>query len=104
MGAGLASIMSPANFKSSDGQLYRRKIPSLLGTSVNRTLANVTVPYFEIHLLDWVTSPEEVKNDKDLLDQIISDQYAPTLNISQSLNTFNTGTDAGRLVVVNNAP
>src|SRR2546430_2185695 len=32
MGAGLASIASPVNFKSSDGQVYRRKIPSLLGT------------------------------------------------------------------------
>jgi hypothetical protein len=62
------------------------------------------VPYFEIHSLNWVTSPEEIENDKDLLDQIIADQYAPTLNISQPLNPFNTGTDAGRLVMVNNAP
>jgi hypothetical protein len=103
MGAGLASIASPLSFISSESQTYRRKIPSLLGTPLNSTLANVTIPYFEIHSLDWVTSADEIEDDKDLLDQVISNQYAPTLNISQPLNPFNTGTDAGRLVMVNEA-
>ena len=104
MGAGLASIASPTSFNTSGSPVFRRKIPSLLGTPVQSSLSNVTIPYFQIHSLDWVTSAEEIAGDRDLLDQIIQNQYAPTLNISQPLNPFNMGTDAGRLVMVNEAP
>jgi hypothetical protein len=110
--SGLASIASPLSFSFNDStsSFYRppsrRLIPSLLGMALNSTLANVTVPYFQIHSLDWITSADQVKNDIEHLEQIISSPEAPTLNYSSELfdNPFSFGTDKGRLVLVNDVP
>jgi hypothetical protein len=84
----------------------RRLIPSLFGVALNSTLANVTVPYFQIHSLSWITSADQVKNDIEHLEQIISNPEAPALNYSSELsnNPFSFGTDKGRLVLINDVP
>jgi hypothetical protein len=108
--SGLASIASPTSFNKSTGSAYRapsrRLIPSLLGAALNSTLANVTVPYFQIHSLAWITSADQVKNNIGHLEQIISSSEAPALNYSSELsyNPFSFGTDKGRLVLVNDVP
>lgn len=108
--SGLASIASPTSFNTSTGSAYRapsrRLIPSLFGVALNSTLANVTVPYFQIHSLTWITSADQVKNDIEHLEQVISAREAPALNYSSELsdNPFSFGTDKGRLVLVNDVP
>jgi hypothetical protein len=66
--SGIASLASPISFKfnASTGSSYRapsrRLIPSLIGTPLNSTLETVTLPFFEIHSLDWITLADQISN------------------------------------------
>lgn len=108
--SGLSSVASPISFNVSAGAAYRalgrRFIPSILGTPLNSTLENVTVPYFEIHSLNWITAADQVKKDIGQLEAVISSIFAPGLNYSSELsdNPFSFGSANGRLVLVNDIP
>ena len=115
--SGLASLASPMNFvaNSSTGSGYRapsrRFIPSLVGEAVNSTLRNVTLPYFEIHSLDWITSADQI-NDEEMkhLKTVISEPNVAAFAYGGHLqaddgtkftNPFSLGTDTARLILVN---
>jgi len=101
---GLSSIAATGSYSQNSTSIFRRRIPSISGIAVNSTLANVTIPYFNIESLDWVMSVDQLGNDTALLQAVIGDPNYPALNISKAWNPFNYGTDSGRLTLVNEVP
>ena len=80
-------------------------------TNGRTTLENVTVPYFEIHSLDWITAADQVEKNIGHLEGVISNTSAPGPNYGGELNSsrlsdnpFSAGTGVGRLVLVNDIP
>ena len=110
-------MASPMSFVSniSTGSVYRapsrRLIPSLVGTPLKSILRNVTVPYFEIHSLDWITSVDQITDEeKKQLETVITEPSVAELAYGGHLrwddgrefsNPFSVGTDHARLVLVN---
>lgn len=115
--SGLASLASPESFVSntSTRSVYRapsrRFIPSIIGTPINSTLGNVTLPYFEIHSLDWITSANELEDEeKKQLESVVSEHditaftyggHLQSDDRSEFSNPFSLGTDTARLILVN---
>lgn len=115
--SGLAALTSPNNFASINPSAFvypapsRRFIPSLVGTPLNSILKNVTLPYFEIHSLDWITSPSQIEDEEmKHLNVVISEAEVPALAYGEHLrsdsgaafsNPFSLGTDTARLILVN---
>ena len=102
----LASVASVDNFNSSLSPVYRRHVPSLEGVPINTTLSNITVPYFKVESLEWVTSLNDTGTDLDLARDVIENINNPYLNFSNmnfngGQNPFAYGTDVGRLSLVN---
>lgn len=108
--SGLASLTSPTSFTYNQSTPYhapsRRFIPSLLEAPVHSKVKNVTMPYFQIHSLDWITSANQLVDEIEKLQRIIRDSDAPALKYSSLVfnNAFSFGTDAARLVLVNEVP
>ena len=105
----LASLASADNFNRSLSPTYRRHVPSLLGVPINTTVSNITVPFFRVESLEWITSLDESGDDLDSPREVIKDRSNPYLNFSNmnfgtGLNPFAYGTDVGRLTLVNTAP
>ena len=101
---GLSSIATTKSYSPNSTSIFRRRIPSISGTAINSTLAKATIPYFDIESLDWVMSVDQLGDDTALLQAVIGDPHYPALNISNSRNPFNHGTDSGRLTLVNEVP
>jgi hypothetical protein len=101
---GLSAIATTKSYSPNSTSIFRRRIPSISGTAINSTLAKATIPYFDIESLDWVMSVDQLGDDTALLQAVIGDPNYPALNISNSRNPFNHGTDSGRLTLVNEVP
>ena len=106
---GLASIASADNFNKSRNQAFRRHVPSLLGVPIKTTVSNITIPYFKVESLEWVTSLAEMGESLDSLHEIVTNISNPYLNFSnmnfpEGVNPFAYGTDVGRLTMVNTVP
>lgn len=115
--SGLSSLTSPMNFVSTmstgsiDPAPSRRFIPSLVGTPVNSTLKNVTLPYFAIHSLDWITSRDQIEDEEmRQLELVVSESDIPAFAYGGHLhsdsgtafsNPLYLGTDSARLILVN---
>lgn len=115
--SGHASLASPMSFvwNSSTGSVHRapsrRFIPSLIGTPLNSILRNVTLPYFEIQSLDWITSANQIEDgEKEKLEIMISEPNVSAFaygghlesdNGTKFSNPFSLGTDTARLILVN---
>jgi len=99
---GLSAAAAPENFEQGIRPVYRRKIPSLQGYPINSTVEDITVPYFNIEGdFQWILSKEDAGNDMAVLKEVVGDPTYPALNLSKAWNPFWSGTDAGRLTIVN---
>lgn len=115
--SGLASLASSLSFVSniSNGSVYRppsrRFIPSLVGTPSNSILGNVTLPYLEIHSLNWITSATQIEDEEmKQLETVITEPDVAALSYGGHLqnddgieysNPFSLGTDTARLILMN---
>ena len=115
--SGHASLVSPMSFvwNISTGSVYRassrRFIPSVVGTPLNSILRNVTLTYFEIQSLYWITSANQIEDgEKEKLEIMISEPNVSAFaygghlesdNGTRFSNPFSLGTETARLISVN---
>ena len=68
---------------------------------INTTLHNITILYFQIELLEWITFFDEMGDSFNFFDDILFDDSNLNLNFSGSVNPFSYGIDVGCLMLVN---
>ncbi|RDW58615.1 hypothetical protein BP6252_13091 [Coleophoma cylindrospora] len=98
---GIASQASSVNFNASLSPIYRRRIPSISGLQLNSTFENITMPYFAISSLQWMSSNEQAGDDLDMLNDVAWNDSNSLLGFSDNFNPFEISTDPGRLTMVN---
>lgn len=107
---GLSTYTSPALFESKsspDGRYctpFRVQYPALRSIPVHSTLKQITMPYFQIHSLEWATSIDDIQSDYERLDILVNktDDYLTFSNMTGiSGNAFIQGTDTARLILDN---
>lgn len=79
----------------------RRLVDSLVGEKIGGKVANVTLPFFQVHSLDWPSSLDDIGDDLDFLDGIVTHADEPLLVYSNWLpsSPFYAGTIATRIML-----
>ncbi|MCJ1396627.1 hypothetical protein MMC18_009518 [Xylographa bjoerkii] len=99
-------VSSSSRANSSSPQNPRRSILTILGTAGNASLANVTVPLFSIHALEWLMNPDQLGDDEAIVHQAILNPHWGMLNISSPGNPFYiwNATGLGAITIINTQP
>jgi hypothetical protein len=105
---GMSSLASSNNFDAGSRGPYRRFAPDLMGLSINSTIGDVDVPFWEVQSLDWIYSEADISDDLPMLTDIITNSSNPVLSFSDrssvpvaDKNPFAANSDTGRVTIVN---
>lgn len=65
-----AGLVSLAWGRNVEKDVMKRVLPSASGLNINSTISNVTLPYFSVTVLEWVSDPDSLPEDQRNISRI----------------------------------
>ena len=101
---GLASTADLFDFNLSVPATYKRFLPWLPIMPANSIVANITIPVFHMNSFQPIRDRSEITEDFDVVENVITNLNNSNQNFSVETNLFSSGSDSGRLTIVQTKP
>ncbi|CUA72650.1 hypothetical protein RSOLAG22IIIB_04970 [Rhizoctonia solani] len=71
--------------------IYKRISPQVQALANNSTIENVTMPYLQVHSLEWIKDPNDIPDFKDHKEDLIDVLYSRLRSLSPSVSPWKPG-------------